>query len=91
MGLEREHDARTLKVGRELETRPSVADERQLTTQARAREEEMRRARMAEMLGHLRAAERELEAARRCLPAVDRPTRRNLDRVRQAIARIRED
>jgi hypothetical protein len=85
-----QYDARTLKVGTEFEPRPSVADEQLLTERVRTREaEELWAARRA-MLGDLAAAERAIENARGRLGAVDRQTRRNLDRIRQAIARIRE-
>lgn len=84
-----EHDPRTLKVGAELEPRPSIADERHLTDDVRAREHRERRETLRTMLGHLAAAERELAAARAELRAVDRRTCRDLDRIRQAVARIR--
>jgi replicative DNA helicase len=92
-------DWRTLRVGAELEARPSAADEEQLTREARDRDEARlrehleRQQAVSEMLRHLKAAEREIAAAVGhlvALRALDRPTRRDLARARQAIGRIRE-
>jgi hypothetical protein len=83
-------DWRVLRVGAELEARPSAADEEQLTSEVRVREHLERQQAVREMLGHLKGAEREIATALRHLRAVDRLTRRDLDRVRKAIAHIRE-
>jgi hypothetical protein len=86
----RRHAPRTLRAGGEREPRPSLADEDWLTADVRTQERIERAAAIAGVLRHLAVAERELRAARAELPTIDRATRRDLDRVRQAIARVRE-
>lgn len=87
---EREHQARTLKAGTELEPRPSIADEQLLTDRVRAHEAEARRIALCDVVGQLRLAERALESALRALPVVDRQTRRDLARIKKALERIGE-
>ena len=87
--LARDHEPRTLVTRAGREPRPSLAEERQITADVRDRERAARDAALRRMLGHLAMAEREIRAARDELPNVDRLTRRDLDRIRQAIARIR--
>lgn len=88
--LARDHAPRELRTGSEREPRPSRADETEMTRVVRARERAEREAAVAAVLGHLAAAERALWAARKNLPAVDRPTRRDLSQIRKLIRRIRE-
>jgi hypothetical protein len=87
--LAREHQPRSLKAGVEVEPRPSVADEERLTREVRSREHLERQQAVSGMLGHLKAAEREIRHLRE-VDQVDRLTHRDLDRVRKAIGRIRE-
>lgn len=84
--LERAHQPRTLRAGAELEPRPSRADEDDLTQAIRARELRELQESLGAALKHVERAERELAAVR----SVDRATRRDLNRIRQALSRIHE-
>jgi hypothetical protein len=88
--LEREHRPRTLKAGSELEPRPSVADEQLLTEQVHDHEAHERELALRQVQRRLRIAESELKTAMKLLPVVDRQTRRDLARIRQALERITE-
>jgi hypothetical protein len=85
----RDYSPRTLKAGAEIEPRPSVADEQLLTDEVRVCEDHERQLALRDTLGHLRVAQREVDAIR-SLHLIDHQTRRDLARIRQAISRIRE-
>jgi hypothetical protein len=83
--LARDHASRLLLSQAGAEPRPSRADERALTEEARAREADERAAAFARTLEHLHVAEQELAAALRDLPRVDRRVWKVLDHARGAV------
>jgi len=91
--LEREHQARTLRAGQELEPRLSRADEQELADQARAKREAERAVAVAELERRIAAAQ---DAIREIRPALVRIAGgvsgrdyRNLDQARRELDKIK--
>ena len=92
--VERQHQARTLKVGRKLEPRLSRADEQQLTDDVRRREDDAKATADTDVDRSVDRVQQDIDSLRKTLRAhgrLDKRAYRNLDRARLAVGRLRPD
>ena len=87
--VEREHQPRTLKVGREIEARISKADEDRYADEARELQEAELRRKRAEIERLITTVEDDLAELRRALGRLDRATYRRFDRIRRELGQLR--